>query len=99
MHLKHLNGESYEFSVSEAQPIENLKAAVPFILLGVVGGWLGFAIGGLLSSLFIGIGLNWFVVGWLVGFNSHPALPIHHHLRLYTRIQLKKNLRILYFLD
>jgi|GEM_PF-4934062 len=46
--------------------MENLKAAVPFILLGVVGGWLGFAIGGLLSSLFIGIGLNWFVVG-LVG--------------------------------
>jgi len=60
---KTFNGESYEFSVSEAQPMENLKAAVLFILLSVVCGWLGFAIGGLLGSIFIGIGLNWFVVG------------------------------------
>lgn len=43
--------------------MENLKAAVPFISLGVVCGWLGFAIGGFLGSVFIGIGLNWFVVG------------------------------------
>jgi len=43
--------------------MENLKAAVPFILLSVVCGWLGFAIGGFLGTGFIGTGLNWFVVG------------------------------------